>query len=130
MVKDPTWAVLAVLLYLQIKHFVCDYPLQTTYQVNNKGTYGHPAGLLHASIHALFTIPAFLIISPPLPVGIAIVVGEFLVHYHIDWSKQQIMARTGWKAVDSEFWWGIGADQFLHYLTYLAIATVLWRTSF
>ena len=130
MVKDPTWAVLAVLLYLQIKHFVCDYPLQTTYQVTNKGTYGHPAGLLHAGIHAVLTIPVFLIMAPPLPVGIAIVVGEFLVHYHIDWAKQRIMARTGWQAVDSEFWWGIGADQFLHYLTYLAIATVLWRTTF
>jgi hypothetical protein len=129
-VKDPTWAVLAALLYLQIKHFVCDYPLQTTYQVVNTGTYGHPGGILHAGIHAIFTIPVFLIMAPPLAVGIAIVAAEFVVHYHIDWAKQQIMARAGWQSVDSEFWWGIGADQFLHYLTYLVIATVLWRTTF
>jgi hypothetical protein len=68
--------------------------------------------------------------TPTLPIGAAIVIGEFVLHYHIDWAKQQIMARTGWQSVDSEFWWGIGADQFLHYLTYLAIATILWRTTF
>jgi hypothetical protein len=129
-VTDPTWAVLAVLLYLQVKHFICDYPLQTTYQVVNKGTYGHAGGIIHSGIHAVFTLPAFLIITPTLPIGIAIVVAEFLIHYHVDWSKQRIMARMGWQSVDSEFWWGIGADQFLHYLTYLAIATILWRTAF
>ncbi len=125
---DPTAAVLAVLLYLQIKHFVCDYPLQTHYQLQHKGTYGHPGGVLHSGIHALFTIPAFLLMTPTLPVGAAIVVGEFLLHYHIDWTKQQVMMRTGWQSADRAFWWGIGADQLAHHLTYLGIATVLWLT--
>ncbi len=126
---DPTGAVLAVLLYLQIKHFICDYPLQTHYQLVNKGTYGHPGGIIHAGIHALFTIPAFLIMTPPLLVGIGIVVGEFILHYNIDWTKQQIMKRTGWQTGNREFWWGIGADQFAHYATYLAIAAILWKTA-
>jgi hypothetical protein len=122
--------VLAVLLYLQEKHFICDYPLQTNYLVVNKGTYGHPGGVIHAGIHAIATIPAFLIITPPLSVGIGIVVAEFLIHYHVDWAKQQVMARMGWQSRDAEFWWGIGADQFLHYATYLAIAAILWRSAY
>ena len=97
---DTTAAVLAVMLYLEIKHFVCDYPLQTHYQLVNKGTYGHPGGILHSGIHALFTIPAFLLITPSLGVVIGIIVGEFLIHYHVDWAKQQIMAHTGWQSGD------------------------------
>ena len=45
---DPFAALLAVLVVLQIKHFICDYPLQTAYQLRNKGTYGHPGGIIHA----------------------------------------------------------------------------------
>lgn len=127
---DPTAAVLAVILYLEIKHFICDYPLQTHFQLANKGTYGHPGGILHAGIHAVFTIPAFLLITPSLGVGVGIIVGEFLIHYHIDWAKQQLMARTGWQSGDREFWWGIGADQLAHHVTYLAIAFILWKTAF
>jgi len=129
-VTDPTAAVLAVMLYLEIKHFVCDYPLQTHYQLVNKGTYGHPGGILHSGIHALFTIPAFLLITPSLGVGIGIIVGEFLIHYHVDWAKQQIMAHTGWQSGDREFWWATGADQLAHHVTYVAIAFVLWKTAF
>ena len=55
---------------------------------------------------------------------------EFLLHYHIDWAKQQVMKHMGWKAADREFWWGIGVDQLAHHLTYLGIATVLWLTVF
>ena len=126
---DPTGAVLAVLLYLQIKHLICDYPLQTHYQLVNKGTYGHPGGIIHAAVHAIFTIPVFFILTPPLLVGVGIVVGEFIVHYNVDWTKQQVMKRMGWQSADAEFWWGIGVDQFLHYATYLAIAAILWRTA-
>jgi hypothetical protein len=127
-VTDPTAAVLVALLYLQVKHFICDYPLQTHYQLANKGTYGHPGGFIHAGIHAVFTIPVFLIMTPTFLVGLAIIVAEFILHYHIDWTKQQVMARAGWVEADREFWWGIGADQFVHHVTYLGIVTVLWLT--
>jgi hypothetical protein len=128
-VTDPTGAVLAALLYLQVKHFICDYPLQTGYQLLNKGTYGHPGGLIHAGIHVLFTIPVFLILTPPLAIGVGILVGEFVLHYNIDWTKQQIMARTGWQSGDREFWWGIGVDQLAHNVCYIAVAAILWKTS-
>lgn len=115
----------AILAVLQIKHGLCDYALQNSYQLLNKGIYLHPGGLLHAGLHALLTTPAFLIVPPTLALGMGIVVVEFLVHYHVDWAKEQLVRRTGWTPVRPSFWWAVGFDQLLHQLTYIAIATVL-----
>lgn len=121
----PVYLLIAILIILQVKHFLCDYPLQTRYQVLNKGTYLHPGGIIHSATHALLTMPVFLIAVPTFALGAAIVVGEFLIHYHIDWSKEQIIRRNGWSATQRQFWWAIGADQLLHHLTYLVIAALL-----
>ena len=110
---------------LEVKHFLFDYPLQTAYQLNNKGTYGHPGGILHSILHALGTSTAFLIITPTLAIGAVIMVGEFLLHYHIDWSKENGMRRAGLNAKNRGFWWAIGADQLLHHVTYVSIAAIL-----
>ncbi len=124
--NDPGAALLAVLLILTVKHFVCDYPLQTSYQMKNKGTYGHPGGLLHAGIHALGTSVAFIAITPTLALGAMIMVGEFIVHYHLDWAKENVIRREGWTAKDANFWLALGVDQLAHHLTYIAIAAILW----
>ena len=84
MVIHTLSAVFAILLYLQAKHFVCDYPLQTQYMVANKGTYGHP-GILHAAIHTFFTLPVFVIVPASFTVAAGVAVSEFLLHYHIDY---------------------------------------------
>ncbi len=55
----------------------------------------------------------------------AIALGEFAVHYHIDWLKEHLTHKNGWTARDRGFWFAIGADQFLHGLTYLALVAVL-----
>lgn len=123
--SDPVQTLIAIFIVLQIKHFLCDYPLQTAYQLHNKGTYLHPGGIIHAGLHAVFTMAAFLIAPPAFALGLAIVVGEFLLHYHIDWAKEQVLRRTGWQASQREFWWAIGVDQLLHQLTYIAIAALL-----
>lgn len=114
-----------VLLFLQFKHFVCDFVLQTPYQFLNKGKYGHPGGIVHAGLHALASTPIFLLIPPGWPLAVAVVVGEFIVHYHIDWTKEQTVKRKRWKFPQAEYWWTFGADQGLHQLTYLAMAAVL-----
>jgi hypothetical protein len=68
---------------------------------------------------------AFLVIRPSVMLGAAIVVGEFIAHYHIDWLKEQTVRRQQWVFPQSEFWWTFGADQVLHQFTYLAIAAAL-----
>jgi hypothetical protein len=121
--------VLTVLLVLEIKHFIFDYPLQTPYQLRNKVTYGHAGGLLHAGLHVLGTSAIFLVVRPSLGVGLAILAGEFLVHYHLDWAKGQLTMRSGLTVKDGPYWWAIGVDQLLHQVTYLAIAAILMATS-
>lgn len=117
--------VLAALLVLQLKHFVADFVLQTPYQFLNKGRYGHPGGLIHAGIHALGSTLAFLVITPSLGLGAAIVAGEFIAHYHIDWMKERTTKAKQWVFPQTEFWWTFGADQALHQATYLTIAAML-----
>jgi len=114
-----------LLFLLAVKHFLFDFVLQTSYQVKNKGKFGHPGGILHSGLHAAGTAFILFIMAAPGAILVAIVVAEFLVHYHIDWGKDQITRRfaTGQNAF---FWQMIGLDQLLHQLTYLAIAAILY----
>lgn len=127
---EPGAALIAVFLILLVKHFVCDYPLQTRWQLLNKGTYGHPGGIVHSGIHALGTTLAFLVMTPTFIVGLAIMAGEFVVHYHIDWTKENVIRRMGWTAQDGQFWLALGSDQLAHHLTYVAIAATLYWATF
>ncbi len=84
------------------------------------------AGLLHAGIHVALTPLVYLVLAPAsLLLALAITVGEFLVHYHVDWLKEQINRRKGWTVNDHSFWSLLGTDQFVHGLTYLAIVAAL-----
>jgi hypothetical protein len=113
-----------ILFLLFTKHFVVDFPLQTPFQWMNKGTYGHPGGLLHAALHGWFTYAALLFfVSWPWAVVLGIV--DMVIHYHIDWAKVNLNRVKGWKAdKDPQFWTALGADQYAHALTYLGIAAV------
>lgn len=122
---DPFAALLAVLVVLQVKHFICDYPLQTAYQLRNKGTYGHPGGIIHALIHMAGTAFAFLVVTPTPALGAGLLIAEGLIHYHVDWTKENLNRRLGYTTQSNGFWWAIGADQLAHHLTYSAIGGIL-----
>jgi len=122
---DPGKIALVGVLILLFKHLVFDFVLQTAFQYKNKGIYGHPGGILHASLHALGSTPVFLWIAPTAALAAAIVVGEFIVHYHVDWTKEQFVKRLRLTPEKAPFWWALGVDQFLHGVTYLAIVALL-----
>lgn len=116
--------VLLLLVMLFTKHFYVDFPLQTPYQFLNKGNYGHPGGLLHSGLHALATFGIVLMFAPMFALLLAVL--DFTVHYHVDWAKMQLNDKFGWKAdTHKEFWWFLGLDQWIHAMTYFAIAYVL-----
>ncbi|HEY8277046.1 MAG TPA: DUF3307 domain-containing protein [Methyloceanibacter sp.] len=118
--------ILAAVAVLMAKHTVADFYLQTPYQFLNKGTYGHPGGLLHAGIHVALTPLVYFVLAPAsLFLALYIAVGEFAVHYHTDWLKEEINRRKGWTVSDHKFWSLLGTDQFVHGLTYLAIVGAL-----
>jgi hypothetical protein len=124
MLMSPVHAALAATSYLLVKHAAADFFLQTDAIFRQKGNYGAPGGLLHAFIHILLTAPVFLLFPGGSPELAANILGaEFLVHYHVDWTKEQIVRRNGWTTKDKMFWWALGFDQLLHGLTYVAI---LW----
>src|SRR5262245_24484334 len=111
---DPAKLALLGVLILLTKHLVFDYFLQTSYMVHEKGIYGHAGGILHSGLHALGTTPLFLWIPPSASLAAAIIVGEFIVHYHLDWTKEQVVKRMQWTPKEAPFWWALGVDQYLH----------------
>lgn len=115
-----TTAAIILFALLLLKHFVCDFVLQTPWQIGQKGIYGARGGLVHSGIHVAGTLVALLAVRPPLSVIVTVLVVEFIVHYHIDWGKEQTVKRLDWR-VGARFWNAIGFDQLLHGLTYLAI---------
>jgi uncharacterized protein DUF3307 len=122
--------VLVAVAVLMLKHAVADFYLQSAYQYLNKRQYGHPGGIVHSAIHAALTPLVYLVIAPSLLLAFGIAASEFLLHYHIDWLKEQITHRNGWTAQDRGFWYALGADQLVHGLTYLVIVGALIAYAF
>jgi hypothetical protein len=121
--SDAAWLLLVL---LQCKHFLCDFLLQTSYQLRHKGTYGHPGGLLHAGLHTVSSAAVLGIVSAWMPLAPYLLAGvlaaEFVLHYHIDWTKEQVI-RPYVKEQGTAYWAIFGFDQLLHQATYVAI---LW----
>ena len=115
-----TSAAIALFALLLVKHFVCDFVLQTPWQLAQKGIYGAPGGLVHSGIHIAGTLVALIAVMTPIRVIVPVLIAEFVIHYHIDWGKEQTVRRLNWRH-GGRFWNAIGFDQLLHGLTYLAI---------
>jgi len=115
------WALLA----LQAKHYVCDFVVQSEYQVRTKAVYGHFGGFIHSGLHILGTIPALIVLGAPPATGALILIVEFAIHYHTDWSKAFVDRVFHWGPTDQRYWIAFGTDQLVHQLTYLGIVYVL-----
>ena len=109
--------IILLLALFGIKHFVCDFVLQFPYMLAQKGTYGAEGGIHHATIHGVWT---WFILLPFLgTMAVFPALFDAALHYHIDWAKQQL--NKALTSADRMFWVWFGADQGLHYLTYIAI---------
>lgn len=128
--------VLLLLVGLTIKHFFVDFPMQKPYQWKNKGTYGHPGGLLHSGLHAIGTLIVLFVVLKlyttaavvydVLIVASYLAVADGVIHYHVDWAKMNINAKFGWGPnTHEQFWTLLGVDQLLHMLTYIGIVSII-----
>lgn len=113
--------------YLLLKHVLADFFFQTLYQLQNKGRYGHLGGINHAATHALFTIPVIFLLPQDmrLELGLVIVLGEFLIHYHVDWSKEAAGRMLDLDPRSAAHWRTFGLDQLAHLWTYVLIAAII-----
>ena len=141
MVTTPALMALAVMLFL--KHLLADGPLQTSYQVKHKGTFLHPAGLMHAFIHAALTVVCLIAWATYYAIDLgfvtllliaALAAAEFVIHYFADFAKVQVDRRFKWSRmeitengeaalviVDNQFFIAFLVDQTIHSLTYIVI---------
>ncbi|MDP1766446.1 MAG: DUF3307 domain-containing protein [Methylotenera sp.] len=115
------------LVWLFVKHFICDFLLQATPWIyRNKGTYGHAGGLAHSALHGIGTFAALA-----YWLGIhawLYALADALIHYHIDWAKMNANQKLNLKPDNSEwFWILLGFDQLLHHLTYLGIIAIAFK---
>ena len=117
---------ITLMLLLQVKHFVIDFPLQTKYQWSNKGTYGHSGGLLHALLHGFGTFLCIAFVILDIPSAIILSFADMIIHYHIDWAKMNINKKMTWGPTTHEqFWWLLGLDQLIHQVTYIGMICYL-----
>jgi len=121
---------LLVMTALILKHFFCDFPLQTVYMLGKgKGGLSWIAPLAaHAATHALFTALILLIYNPRmLPLALL----DFTAHFIIDRIKATYRLDSGvWADKDrgknlSKYYMAFGLDQTAHYLTYVLILYII-----
>jgi Protein of unknown function (DUF3307) len=113
-----TLTLLVLLAGFQVKHFICDGPLQSKVMVDAKSIYGAKLGLVHAGVHGIGT---YVVLAFVTPLAAVLAIADFVIHYHIDFSKENIVKAQGWTVKDGPFWWALSADQMLHQLTYLGL---------
>ena len=118
-----TAGIFILLALFGIKHFFADFVLQKAYMVKDKGTYGAPGGIHHAGIHATGTFIVLMLVISHTALVIPLALLDGVIHYHIDWAKQQLNRDL---TVKDDMWWALfGLDQALHYLTYVGIIYVI-----
>ena len=112
------------LLFLLItKHFIIDFFLQTPAQVKYKGVWAHPVGFSHSLEQGIWTA-VILCFYVDIRLAVAISYCELLIHYITDYTKM----KHGCKDITQKaFWFQLGLDQYVHYLTYLSIAYFLQK---
>lgn len=119
--------IILLLALFGIKHFICDFVLQNNDMVKDKGTYLGVGGVKHAFHHAVGTFLVLMIVLPwDLGAHLAAIVFGCLdgfIHYHIDYVKTKLSRGT--TPADQKFWILLGADQGLHYLTYVGLIAIL-----
>ena len=109
MTPIESFAILLALLF--VKHFAADGPLQTPYQLANKGVWMHPGGLLHAGAHtglSALAITVWGLLFAPAQADFLTLMAvladaawgllqskpfEFVAHYLVDYAKCAYDAR-------------------------------------
>lgn len=114
---------------IQFKHLIVDWLWQPPYEWKNKGRYGHWGGIRHAGKNAIgtgFCLGLAFGLQPLFALWIVAI--DFVVHYHIDWTKMNANRWLGYDSDCPNFWRLIGLDQYLHQMTYIALVVyVLYR---
>lgn len=116
---------LVLLLLLQIKHMFADYYLQTKKMMAGRGEYFHLGRAQHAGVHVIGSLIVLVIMGTPVWALAVLLIGEWILHFHIDYWKGSYSCRKELAPDQAAFWRAFGFDQFLHQISYLGMAW-LW----
>lgn len=111
------YTILLILALLQVKHWYIDFVNQSMEEVENKGKYGQWLGIKHSVKQGIGTVICFI---PFCTLEWSITAGliDFVLHYHIDWTK---MNKGNRDITTPQFWNHLGLDQMAHQLTYIGL---------
>ncbi|MEM7404474.1 MAG: DUF3307 domain-containing protein [Pseudomonadota bacterium] len=117
-------AVFGLLVTFQLKHFIADFPLQTSWMLNKRlpgWSFVLPLAA-HCAVHAGITLLIVLIVHPTLW-WLALV--DFCVHFVMDRCKSaaHYLGRFN-DPTRQSFWNCFGFDQLVHHLTHYFI---IWQ---
>ena len=118
--------IFTLLVLFQLKHFICDYPLQTQYMLGKMQATNWIKPLAsHAAVHALATYIITMYFVGPFT-AILFALADFIIHFTVDRIKASPKLGGRWNPTQPYFWWALGADQMAHHLThYLFIAIIV-----
>ena len=125
--------IFTLLVLFQLKHFICDYPLQTQYMLGKMQATGWIQPLAaHAGVHAIATfLIAYVVLDlvywlDNLFFATLFAILDFVIHFTVDRIKASPNLGGRFNPTQPYFWWALGADQMAHHLThYLFIAIIV-----
>lgn len=125
-----------LLVLYQVKHFICDYPLQTKWMLGKFKPFPDcflPL-LAHSAVHGVATFLIASMFKPKIAFWVALL--DLAVHGMVDYVKANPNLGGRFKTLTKEnyatateaerksntyFWWALGADQTMHHLTHYLI---------
>ena len=118
---DSSLSVLLLLALLQVKHLFADFYMQNGWMLTGRENYFHLGRSTHAAIHCVFSAVVFLFFDTPIFWVAALAVGEWIIHFHIDYWKARDGCKRELTPADAAFWKTFGVDQTLHHMTYIGM---------
>lgn len=112
-----------LLVAFQIKHFLADYPLQTTRMLDKAKTNLEWIAPLvqHCSVHAAGTFIITAGFTHSWRFAVMLTAVDFSIHFLIDRLKASPFLGGRFKPNQNYYWWALGADQMAHHLTHYGL---------
>jgi len=121
-----TLELIIILVALQIKHFICDYPLQTPFMLQkaNKENWVKPL-LAHSTVHSVGTFIVFVFFDFNTAILLGII--DLVLHFIVDRIKASPNIGNRWGIDKPQFWWALGLDQMAHHLINILFVIILFN---
>lgn len=115
-----------LLIIFQLKHFICDFPLQNAYMLGKMKETGWIIPLAaHAAVHSLATMLITLLFTTNITLTLILGILDLVIHFCVDRLKASPKLGGRFNPTQPYFWWALGADQMAHHLTHYIFIYVI-----